>query len=49
VPWVSTDGAGLAFGIMAMILGVAFLVGIVPTQYFGRRWRAKYPPLKAEN
>ena len=49
VPWVKTDGAGEAYGIMAMVLGVAFLVGIVTTQYFGRRWRAKYPPPKAEN
>lgn len=47
--WIATSGAAVTFGCQAMITGVAFIVGVGSTQYFGKRWRRKYPPPKAEN
>lgn len=47
--WIATSGPGVSFGCQAMILGVAFLVGVVSTQIFGQKWRMRNPPPKAEN
>ena len=47
--WISTSGAGTSFGLQAMILGVAFLGGVVSTQFLGRKWRLNNPPPVAEN
>ncbi|KAK5131682.1 hypothetical protein LTR08_000736 [Meristemomyces frigidus] len=35
--WIATSGAGVTFGCQAMVLGVAFLVGIVLTQVCGKK------------
>lgn len=47
--WIDSSGAANAFGCQAGILAFAFLAGIISTQIFGRSWRMKYPPPKAEN
>lgn len=47
--WIATSGAGVTFGCQAMILGVAFIIGVVSTQLFGKRWRKNHPPPVAEN
>ena len=47
--WIATSGAAITFGCQGMVLGVAFITGVVTTQIFGKRWRIKYPPPKAEN
>lgn len=47
--WIATSGAAVTFGCQAMVLGVAFLVGVVSTQVFGKRWRMRHPPPKVEN
>ncbi|KAF2235849.1 MFS transporter [Viridothelium virens] len=47
--WIATSGAAVTFGCQGMILGVAFITGVVTTQIWGKRWRKKYPPPKAEN
>lgn len=47
--WIHTSGAAVTFGVQAMILGAAFLAGVVIVQFYGKRWRAAHPPPKAEN
>ncbi|KAI7208475.1 hypothetical protein KC365_g16065 [Hortaea werneckii] len=37
VSWISATGADVAFGLQALILGVAFVVGVVTTQVLGPR------------
>ncbi|KAI7460638.1 hypothetical protein KC367_g8931 [Hortaea werneckii] len=38
--WIRATGADVAFGLQALILGVAFVVGVVTTQVLGIRLRA---------
>lgn len=47
--WIATTGPGVSFGCQAMILGVAFIAGVVTTQICGKKWRVHYPAPKAEN
>lgn len=47
--WIATTGPGVSFGLQAMVLGVAFLAGVVTTQIWGRKWRLKYPAPATEN
>jgi len=49
LPWIKADGAATSFGLQAMIFGVLFIGSVVITQVFGKKWRAKYPPPRAEN
>lgn len=46
--WVARNGAGASFGTQAAILAASF-VTIVMVQVWGKGWRSKYPPPKAEN
>jgi len=46
--WAATSGPAVSFGCQAMLLGVAFVFGVVMTQWKGQSWRNKYPLLKAE-
>lgn len=47
--WIATSGFAVTFGCQAMMLGVAFIAGVLTTQFWGKRWRMNNPPPKAEN
>ena len=49
LPWIEKSGPATSFGLQAMIFGVAFIGSVGVTQMFGRKWRMKYQPPKAEN
>jgi len=42
--WIERAGLGVSFGCQAMMLAVAFIVGVVPAQVWGGRWRLSHPP-----
>jgi hypothetical protein len=46
--WIARNGPAVTFGCQAAIIGAAAIT-IAVTQYWGRSWRAKYPPPPAEN
>jgi len=47
--WIATSGFGVTFGCQAMTLGVAFVAGVLTTQFWGGKWRMRNPPPQAEN
>ncbi|KAL1623720.1 hypothetical protein SLS54_004181 [Diplodia seriata] len=47
--WVHLNGPAVAFGCQAAIIAGAAIIGVVPTQLWGARWRAKWPAPVPEN
>lgn len=49
VSWISASGADVAFGLQALVLGVAFVVGVVATQFLGNRFAEDVQVIKTSN
>ncbi|KAI7373533.1 hypothetical protein KC328_g16577 [Hortaea werneckii] len=49
VSWISASGADVAFGLQALVLGVAFVVGVVTTQFLGNSFAEDVQVIKTSN
>lgn len=49
VSWISASGADVAFGLQALVLGVAFVVGVVATQFLGNSFAEDVQVIKTSN